>query len=313
MVKKTLAVLLVVFCLNLPIGFAEEGNGGYAGSFRQLGLGARSVGMGGAFVSIADDATACFWNPAGLGKLEERQIGACYRMMFLDRKMGYVSFVQPAREGAGIGLAWVYAGVGNVMGRDDNGELTESISNSVNSFSLSFGKGFSSWLSLGLTMRYTQFNLANINSYGLGFDAGAQADVGKGVKLGMVVEDVGMKYSWSSEKYWERYGLAGSSSEEKFPLNFRVGASYLTLKRSLLVGTDLYKSEHQKAKLSSGVEYWFVSNLAARMGYDRGVFAFGLGFKYFLDEEKNIKFDYVLVTSRVKEDPDHIISMQIGF
>lgn len=313
MAKKIFAVLLVLFCLNLPVCFAEEGDGGYAGPFRQLGLGARSMGMGGAFVSIADDATACFWNPAGLGQLEERQIGACYRMMFLDRKMGYVSFVQPARDEAGIGLAWVYAGVGNVIGRDDKGEPTGNISNSINSFSMSFGRKFFTRLGLGLTIRYTQFNLANINSYGLGFDVGVQARFEKGIRFGAVVEDVGMKYSWSSGKYWEKYGLTGSSSQERFPVNLRIGASCLTLKEKLLLGMDLYKSEYQKAKLSSGAEYWLVNNFAARMGYDRGAFAFGLGFKYFLDEEKNIRIDYVLITSQVKEDPDHIISMQIGF
>ena len=31
------------------------------------GIGARAEGMGGAFVAVADDATAVYWNPAGLG------------------------------------------------------------------------------------------------------------------------------------------------------------------------------------------------------------------------------------------------------
>ena len=313
MIKKVAGILLLFIFSILSVSFAETGDGGYAGPFRQLGLGARPMGMGGAFVSIADDASGCFWNPAGLVQLEERKAGACYRMMFLDRRMAYVSYVQPAKDEAGIGLAWVNCGVGNVMGRDNKGEPTEKISNSINSFSLSFSRKFLPWLALGLTLRYTQFNLADINSYGLGFDFGVHTKFKKGLRMGAVVEDIGMKYSWSSGKYWERYDLTGSSSNEKFPINLRLGASYLTLQEKLLVALDFYKSEHQNLKFSSGGEYWIIENLAGRMGYNRGVFTFGLGFKHYLDEEKNISIDYVFITSRVEERPDHMISMQFGF
>lgn len=34
------------------------------------GLGTRAVNMGGAYIAVADDASAIFWNPAGLGQLQ---------------------------------------------------------------------------------------------------------------------------------------------------------------------------------------------------------------------------------------------------
>ncbi len=313
MIGKILAVSAWLVFSVAPFAFAESGNGGYAGAFRQLGLGARCMGMGGAFVSVADDATASFWNPAGLAQLEKKELGACYRMMFLDRRMAYLTYVQPAREMAGIGLAWVYAGVRDVMGRDDDGRPTEKISNSVNSFSLGFGRRLSSWLALGISLRYTQFNLVNLNTYGLGFDLGAHARFKKGFRVGAVVEDIGMKYTWSSGEYWSRYDLTGSSTTERFPVNFRVGASLLTLGERLLVAADLYKSQYQDIRPSAGTEYWVIKNLAARIGYNGGAFSFGLGLKHCLDEEKSISFDYVFVTSQVSEDPDHMVSLQFGF
>jgi long-subunit fatty acid transport protein len=39
-------------------------------SFNPVGSGARAMGMGGAFIAVADDATAASWNPAGLIQLE---------------------------------------------------------------------------------------------------------------------------------------------------------------------------------------------------------------------------------------------------
>src|SRR5213083_1097212 len=46
----------------------------YAGEFLKIQVGARALGMGGAFVAVADDATAPYWNPAGLVYLPYREV-----------------------------------------------------------------------------------------------------------------------------------------------------------------------------------------------------------------------------------------------
>jgi hypothetical protein len=46
----------------------------YAGEFLKIPVGARAVGMGGAFTAVADDATAPWWNPAGLIYLPYREV-----------------------------------------------------------------------------------------------------------------------------------------------------------------------------------------------------------------------------------------------
>ncbi len=43
-------------------------------SYNPVGSGARALGMGGAFIAIADDATAASWNPGGLSQLERPEI-----------------------------------------------------------------------------------------------------------------------------------------------------------------------------------------------------------------------------------------------
>ena len=46
----------------------------YAGEFLKVPVGARAIGMGSAFIAVADDATAPFWNPAGLIYLPYKEV-----------------------------------------------------------------------------------------------------------------------------------------------------------------------------------------------------------------------------------------------
>ena len=52
---------------------------GSAQDWNITGAGARAEGFGGAFIGIADDATAIVWNPAGLGQLERAEVSAVGR------------------------------------------------------------------------------------------------------------------------------------------------------------------------------------------------------------------------------------------
>lgn len=55
-------------------------------SLNPVGSGARAAGMGGAFIGVADDATAASWNPGGLTQLERPEISAVYSSYLRKQK-----------------------------------------------------------------------------------------------------------------------------------------------------------------------------------------------------------------------------------
>src|SRR5512142_186181 len=59
----TVLVLAILFLAS--VGFTQQ--------YNITGAGARAEGFGGAFIGVADDATAVVWNPAGLSLLEQPQ------------------------------------------------------------------------------------------------------------------------------------------------------------------------------------------------------------------------------------------------
>jgi len=53
----------------------NSNHGLWAGAFEGPGLGPRATSMGGAFIGVADDWTAIYWNPAGLAQLKDSGVG----------------------------------------------------------------------------------------------------------------------------------------------------------------------------------------------------------------------------------------------
>ena len=68
----TLIPLILAILTNSAL--AEVDFGYLHGSDLGMGIGARAMSMAGAFTAVADDASAVFWNPAGLAQLTDNQI-----------------------------------------------------------------------------------------------------------------------------------------------------------------------------------------------------------------------------------------------
>jgi hypothetical protein len=304
-------IFLILFLCSLPV-LAETEDGGYADAFLQPGFGARALGMGGAFAGVADDATGGFFNPAGLVQLKMRTFGAFYRKMTLDRRSSYVVYNQPILDEATIGLAWINAGVGDVAGRNRDGEITGDITNYQNLVQLFYSRKIIEELSAALSMEYIQYNLANINAYGLGGGLSVMGRPLPKLRLGFSAENIGLKLSWTSGNYWKQFDMLGSSTKDEFPVNFRLGASYLLLKDRVLLSSEVDKSTKQEGKIHLGAEGWALENLAGRIGYDDGALTLGLGLKQKI-RSVVFGFDYAFVSGRVGEDADHLISLQFEF
>ncbi len=70
-IKSIFIMGLLMLCVLSTQGTAQE-EIFFIGE--ELGVGARAMGMGGAYVGVADDYTAMYWNPAGLAQLRRMEV-----------------------------------------------------------------------------------------------------------------------------------------------------------------------------------------------------------------------------------------------
>jgi hypothetical protein len=114
-----LSLIALVAAAGLCASARDSGATRYAGEFLRLGVGARALGMGSAFVGLADDGTAGYWNPAGLATLRTRQFTAMHAEQFGSIvQYDYLSYAMPltapGRPNQGIAVSLIRLGVNDI-------------------------------------------------------------------------------------------------------------------------------------------------------------------------------------------------------
>jgi len=222
-----------------PAITAEDGDGGYAGAFLQVPIGARPTAMGGAYRAVSNDGAGALFNPAGLADLERRLFATSYRAMKLDRTLGYVTAFFPIENHAIIGLHWLFAGSGSVAMRDFNGRsLGSEFSQNNHAFAVLFSKRFENYISAGVKLNYYHATIPEVTASSVGFDIGfllyideffdreKRVDMPvKNIQVGLTIKNLGMKYPWNSEKFNRLYQAStlGYEQEDKVPLEIAMG------------------------------------------------------------------------------------------
>ncbi len=312
----------VSLALVVPALAAEEG--AHAAEFLSHGVGARALGMGSAFVAIADDATATYWNPAGLTKVKSHSFSAMYSDTFstgdggwLSRGLvtyNFVNYVYQIEEIGSIGLSWIRLGVDDiprttfidtnsngVLGdfQDINGNgikeegehyidtptIAEYFSNTDNALFISYARQVHPMAAVGGNLKLLNQSIFENSGNGFGIDIGVIAEPYSGLKVGaMLLDATGTQIRWDTA---DRPIFIRTR-------RLRFGAAYHFSVPRLgkgAIGADI---ETDQADLESaggggivpriGAEYWLFNTLALRGGWNGGGLSAGAGLRVNVNE-----------------------------
>src|SRR5208282_4368629 len=110
--------LLGLFSLSLASPVFATTYYGLPDDVLTVGVGARAISLGGAFVSVADDATAPYYNPAGLAQIKAYDVQFMYAPLLYNTTLNYIGAVLPAAPWITFGFGSVLLGSGNFEQRD---------------------------------------------------------------------------------------------------------------------------------------------------------------------------------------------------
>lgn len=200
-----LLLMAVMFAVISPL-HAQK----YSNEFLSIGVGARAQAMAGAQIAHVNDATAGFWNPAGLTSIDtDLQLAAMHNEWFASiGRYDYVGLAAPIMNKAHyLGFTFIRFGVDNIPNTLSLYEKDGTINyNNVTTFNaadyafmLHYAKRFDALgLSFGVTPKVVHRKIGPFaTSWGFGIDIGAQYSRGDW-QFGLMLKDISTTFNaWS--------------------------------------------------------------------------------------------------------------------
>lgn len=338
--KNITVVLIALVLAAFVAGASYAEQSGFAIDPTYIGVGARPLGMGKAYVAIAEDADTIFMNPAGLGKINSWKLMTMYSNFMGDVKYSVLGGVIPMETGS-LGFGYITSRVDGIWIMDANATATThwptpsslgEYSNSVGFVSYGFPlekvAGFGKDIYVGANLKY-------FDQQGSGTDEAYYAG-GRGIDV-----DLGVLYSpqgWLSLGLTQQNAIPSSFGgavtyrsgvEESVPSITKAGAKISvlgeedlalidsSLKLNLAADVDLHNTGNRPTGVHLGAEFMPNDALSFRVGVDRDPhpstvdisqatnLTYGVGLKL-----SGIRFDYAYHPySAIAENATHFFSL----
>ena len=258
-----------------------------AATFLNADVGARAVGMGSAYVSLVEDATAMYWNPAGLARVKGNEAVFSHAQWIADITMSYAGAAVNLGNIGNIGVSSQFETMDEmerttILQPDGTGEMFGVGSYA---FALSYARNLTDRFSIGMSAKFIQERIYHSRANGAAVDIGTMFDTQfYGMKIGMSITNYGTKMQLEGRDMQTQKDpdptVSGNNENipaylktDAFdlPLLFRVGVSMDVLKgyekSNLIVAVNALHPNDNYESLNVGCEYVYNKMFSIRAGY----------------------------------------------
>ena len=169
------SVLLQLAVAPVFAGIAKQGRaaGGLPGEYlTTFGASARAFGMGGAYTAEANDATAVYWNPAGLAGVTWKEASLLYTRAIAGSNYGFLGVAYPTGLNRTVGVSLVSLSMPDIELQNAFGENQGTTSDTQQAYYLSYGHRLREGVDAGVTAKIVRQDLNSLSAVGFGADLG---------------------------------------------------------------------------------------------------------------------------------------------
>jgi hypothetical protein len=319
--RKLTITLMLVLCIAGAV-FAD----GYLSDPMSIGVGARALGMGKAYVGMAEDGDAVFMNPAGIARITNPKLSSMYSSLLGDVNYIVIGGAYPYGEKSAIGAGLVSSRVADIPLTDSTGASLGNGGWGNNVIFVSYGTYLSALPGLNLNLGKDVLVGGSLKYFSVGGDGTGVSDA---AGTGMDV-DLGVLYPVTE------YAVLGINAQnilpasaggkitkstgqvDGIPATVKVGTKITIMgkegaavspsdSRKLYANIDYdsHLSSSQPGIVHAGVEFWPTSNLALRAGMDDRDPTAGVGVRV-----SGVEFNYAYHPySGINENTTHYFSI----
>ncbi len=299
MMTRFRIVIIAQMIAIIATASSHAANSGGTTPLFNFGAGGRGLGMGGANVALANDASAIFWNPATLTNLTDRSLSLMHLPLPEGTNYDFAAFGWPTVDYGTFSLGAFLLTTGDIERRDESGRLLGTFSANQQLFLVGYGKQINRFLSFGATIKLYGQSFDNSSAFGAGGDVGLKLDLTDNVVLGLNAQNI-----LAPEIRIDR-------DAETLPITFKAGAGLMLPisegRHLLSLEADIDKSENIDPVFHIGGEFAFLNQYFLRAGYDVDQVNLGAGLRF--------KFVEIGYTFRTQDyfDAQHRLSLDITF
>ena len=251
---------LVVILILLPVLVWSQAVRKYSNEFLSIGVDAAALGMSNAVVASTGDVNSGYWNPAGLLKLEDKQVSIMHANYFANiAQYDYAGFGMPIDDRSAFGISLIRFGVDDIL---NTTQLIDSQGNiDYNRISLFSTADYALTVSYARALPIEGFNYgvnAKVvrriigdfaNSWGFGFDVGFQFESDNEWKMGLMLRDITTTYNtWTiNEEEYQKIKDAVPGENQDLP-----ETSEITLPKAQLGVSKKFEFHNEMSLLAAG-------------------------------------------------------------
>ncbi len=255
--------------------------------FLKIGVGSRSAALGDAFVAVGNDASALYWNPAGLVQFTQDQFIFSHNQWVVDISHDFLGAVYHLDETNAVGVAVTSLSTPDMQVTTEFEPFGtgQYFSYRDLAFAVSYSRKMTDKFSFGGTIRYIDETLANLKMRGVMIDLGTYYWTGLGTtRFAVTVSNFGNQLAPDGKVVL--VGKREKSDWQAFspPTIFRIGFAfepYQSEDNRITTTVQLNHPNDNSENVSAGAEYSWKNIVFLRGGYKFNVdaqnFSFGFG------------------------------------
>jgi hypothetical protein len=259
-----------------------------AAEFLKIGVGSRATAMGDAFVAVSDDASALYWNPAGIARLEKDEIITSHSEWMGDLDFNYFGAVFNFEKLGHVGFSLTMLSVPEMLVRTEefqegNGETFDAADYSVG---ITYARKVGDRFSIGGTVKFIQQRIWHTKAQAFALDLGTKfrTDFFGGMVIGASITNFGTDLQMkgrdlrtfvdpdpTSDGNNDQVPVNYETDAWNLPLNFQFGIALKPLDtriHSLLIAVDALHPSSNYESLNVGGEYGYQDRIFLRGGYE---------------------------------------------
>ena len=259
MVRKQL-VILAAMCVMVSQGFAA-GAGTSGAQFLKILAAPGPAAMAGVYTAFSGDVNSMAVNPAGMASMSKKELAVVQNSWIQDISNQYLAFGMPVEKVGVFGLGVTMVSITDMIKRDNTGADTGTFDASDMAIGLSYAKGLSTKLDLGLNLKSISCTIDDEKATAMAADIGFLYKVSKKVDMGLVAQNVGTEIKFIEEG-------------DPLPMTIKLGWLYKPME-ALKAGIDVSMPNDADVYAGIGGEYTITAGdklmFPIRLGYRSGV------------------------------------------